>query len=547
MIRGSRFVIYARKSTDRDDNQVMSIPSQLDEVRRVAARHGITPVAEVTEAWSAREQGRPAFGKLLKDIEAGRVDGILAWKLDRLARNPIDGAMLADLLGKGRLREIVTTEGVHDGSGASKLLLAILFGVATKYTDDLIEVIRRANRTIHERGRITWKPPLGYMKVREGAGYRGAGKVVRDPARFGLVLQLFRAALTGTVTAADLWRLARDIGLTSRGSRRFKPGPITASYIYSLLQNSFYSGVIDRGDAQFKGEHEPMVTAAEFQRVQQLLRRKDAPRPKSAREFLFRGLLRCADCGGALSGERHVKRTGLLFVYYRCGHRKLGKPRCGQRAPREDAVLGDVLETVEALSLTPEIAAWTLDAVDIMASRGRADAESERARLATQLDDVNRRIGDLTDILLERLISNDDFRARKVTLDEQRVDLERQLADPIAGLEAWQHTITETVTTATDIFAAFVHATTDERRELFARICQNCTVSKGKATPALRTPFGSLLVQPRGVALPKVDSQNRKEMLARVLAQTENAPVACSELGAYLPWWTSLWDVRTQP
>jgi hypothetical protein len=256
-------------------------------------------------------------------------------------------------------------------------------------------------------------------------------------------------------------------------------------------------------------------------------------------------MLRCGSCGGTLSGERHVKRSGLTFTYYRCGHRKLGKPRCDERAPREEAVVEGVLDVFGQLALTPNIAAWTLDAIDVLATRGRADAEAERKRVAEELESVKRQTSDLTDILLERLISTDDFRARKSGLDEKRIDLERRLADPTGGLEAWQHEITNAVTTATDITGVFASASNTERRELFARISQNCIVSDGKATPTLKILFSALAKVPRDVSLPKVTSQNRRRLVEGALATTKNAPVAGSRLGAFPRWWTSLEDFRT--
>ena len=104
-----RCVLYVRKSTDREDKQILSIPAQLRELREFALRSGLTIERELEEACSAREPGRPVFSKLLGDVAAGRVERILAWKLDRLTRNPIDGAALTHFLGKGHLKEIITS------------------------------------------------------------------------------------------------------------------------------------------------------------------------------------------------------------------------------------------------------------------------------------------------------------------------------------------------------------------------------------------------------------------------------------------------------
>jgi len=94
-------VLYARKSTDREDKQILSIPAQLEELRRFAEREDLTIERELVEHCSAREPGRPVFSELLNQVAHGGVERILAWKLDRVARNPIDGGALIHYLGKG--------------------------------------------------------------------------------------------------------------------------------------------------------------------------------------------------------------------------------------------------------------------------------------------------------------------------------------------------------------------------------------------------------------------------------------------------------------
>src|SRR5260221_5932682 len=92
--------IYVRKSTDREDMQILSIPGQLRELRRFAERTGLVVTQELTESYSAREPGRPVFSKLLTDVERGKVPRILSWKLDRLARNTVHSGALIYTLAK---------------------------------------------------------------------------------------------------------------------------------------------------------------------------------------------------------------------------------------------------------------------------------------------------------------------------------------------------------------------------------------------------------------------------------------------------------------
>src|SRR5438309_7088510 len=93
-----RFFLYARKSTDEEDRQVLSIEAQLTELREFATRESLTVVENFIESKTAKVPGRPIFNSMIARIEHGDADGILAWHPDRLARNSVDGGHLIYLL-----------------------------------------------------------------------------------------------------------------------------------------------------------------------------------------------------------------------------------------------------------------------------------------------------------------------------------------------------------------------------------------------------------------------------------------------------------------
>jgi len=85
----NNYFLYARKSTDVEDKQVRSIEDQLAVLRALAKQEGLHVAHEFIEKQSAKRPGRPVFGEMLSRIERGEAQGIICWKLDRLARNPI--------------------------------------------------------------------------------------------------------------------------------------------------------------------------------------------------------------------------------------------------------------------------------------------------------------------------------------------------------------------------------------------------------------------------------------------------------------------------
>jgi DNA invertase Pin-like site-specific DNA recombinase len=84
-----KFFIYARKSTDDEERQILSIQAQLDELRELARKESLTVAREYIEAQTAKQPGRPVFNEMMKALEKGEAQAILAWHPDRLARNSI--------------------------------------------------------------------------------------------------------------------------------------------------------------------------------------------------------------------------------------------------------------------------------------------------------------------------------------------------------------------------------------------------------------------------------------------------------------------------
>ena len=99
----NKFFLYARKSTDVEDKQIRSIEAQITELRAFAKQNNLDMVEEFIEKQSAKIPGRPIFGEMIKRIEKGEADGILAWHPDRLARNSVDGGQIIYLLYFGRI------------------------------------------------------------------------------------------------------------------------------------------------------------------------------------------------------------------------------------------------------------------------------------------------------------------------------------------------------------------------------------------------------------------------------------------------------------
>src|SRR5438034_9589674 len=106
----AKYFLYARKSSESEDRQVASIDSQIENMKKDAEREHLEIVEVLSEAQSAKAPGRPVFSQMIERIDRGGAQGIICWKLDRLARNPVDGGQISWMLQQGIIRHIRTHE-----------------------------------------------------------------------------------------------------------------------------------------------------------------------------------------------------------------------------------------------------------------------------------------------------------------------------------------------------------------------------------------------------------------------------------------------------
>ena len=138
--------LYARKSTDEPDRQMLSIESQVTELQEFAQKEHLTIVEEFTESMTAKEPGRPIFNAMMERVGAQGIDAIVAWHPDRLARNSVDGGALIYALDSDVLSTLKFPTFWFENTPQGRFMLAVSFGQAKLYVDDLSVNIRRGIR-----------------------------------------------------------------------------------------------------------------------------------------------------------------------------------------------------------------------------------------------------------------------------------------------------------------------------------------------------------------------------------------------------------------
>jgi len=314
-----RYFLYARKSTDTEDKQVLSIGAQLAELRAIAKRDALDVVEEFIEKRSAKTPGRPVFEEMMRRVEKGEAQGIVCWKIDRLSRNPVDSGRISWLLQQGTIAKIITHDRAylpHD----NVLLMSVEFGMANQYIRDLSVNVTRGLRAKARMGIYPSSAPLGYLNDPR------TKTVVIDRKKAPTIRKAFEMYAEGKSRYEDIARFLFENGITTGATRGWTKGggkPLKREQIAFLLSNPFYVGRFRYAGEMYDGKHTLIVSKEIFDRVQKVLKeRSNKNRPPENNPQAYCGLLSCASCGCAITAEEKIKyqKNGNThsYVYYHC-------------------------------------------------------------------------------------------------------------------------------------------------------------------------------------------------------------------------------------
>jgi len=417
-----KYFLYCRKSTEDEDRQVMSIESQRTTMARFADdRTDIEIVEILEESKSAKSPGRPVFATMLERIRRGEAEGIIAWAPDRLARNSIDGGQIIYLLDQGILLDLKFSTYTFENNSQGKFMLQIMFGQSKYYSDALSENVKRGNQTKLEMG---WRPnqvPIGYKNCPD------TKTVIPHPDHFPLVRRIFELLLAGTHSPYDLYLMAKDDwGFLTPRRKKSGGRPLALSTLYRMLGNRFYCGEIPWGDRIYDGRHPPVITKAEFDRVQLLLKRDRQPRP-SRHTFPYTGLIRCGSCGMSITAEHKVNRYGHRYIYYHCTNKKGAASRCPERSIEQKAMERQLIAFLASLAIKPEIEDWVRAQLEQDAGREKEVAAAlQRSRHAAAAE-ITAQLRELTSLRLRRLMSDEEFVNERQRLEGERSTLGKSM------------------------------------------------------------------------------------------------------------------------
>ncbi len=453
--------IYCRKSSEDKDRQILSLDDQENICTELAQDKGLVILGVYRESKSAkRPDKRPEFKAMFSRISNGEADQVICWKADRLCRNAKEGGGLIDKVDYDALR-IVTPSMDYDRNNST--FLFIEFGMATKFSKDLSDNVKRGLKTKLQAGWLPGEAPLGYLndKIKP----KGQKDIQPDPKTFNVCRKWWELMLTGNETVQSSLSKVTDMGLRSKRTGK----PVSKTQAFRFFRNVFYAGLFDYSGERYNGSHEPMVTIDEFNRVQEIIdgRKKII---KNNNDFFFMRVLKCGECGSSITCEQHTKRykngSSQLFVYARCT-KKNGN--CSQSYLNATKLEEQILAFISSIKISPKLVQWVRENL-----RRRNDREFEferiqKGKLTKRLDALLLEKKNIYGMKIEGLITEDDYQKEKKRLLSEEKQIKTSIASD--GISSWTKTMEETLSFASKVSQLFDDANEDpEARRMILRI-----------------------------------------------------------------------------
>ncbi len=370
----------------------LSIPAQREAAERKADQLGAVIVAEFIEPGeSAKTVKRKALQEMLDYLAANSVRYCIINKVDRIARNRLDDAIIhATLRGKG-VTLVSVTENI-DETPSGMLMHGIMASIAEFYSLNLAQEVTKGLVQKASMGGTPNRAPLGYLNIRTvDAKGREVRDVETDPERAEHVRFAFTAYASGNWSLSKLTRELETRGLTTRPTPAYPERPVTTKLLHKMLTNPYYQGIVSFRGVTYEGAHEPLVTPETFEQVQTILRQNNiiGDKPQKYDHYL-KGSIYCA-CGKRLAFERPRNHQGVLYDYFTCTGRRYKQNTC-QRSALLAHRIEDRIETAyQHVGISDDdadgiqaVLGQVFDALAASTSDERASLTAQKAKLEAE-------------------------------------------------------------------------------------------------------------------------------------------------------------------
>jgi site-specific DNA recombinase len=500
MFEGLKFCRYLRKSNEAKDKQAESIESQREALKPIEKQLEIHILREFRDEKTGHKPGcREDFTAMVKAIEAGEINAISVWKADRLARNPVEGGFLIYLLQNGILQCIKTPYNTYLPTD-NTLPLTIEFGMANQYSLDLSRNVKRGNKTKIEKGGHCHMAPQGYLNDKENR------VVIKDPTRFDQVRKMWDLLLTNVYSLEDICKVANEKwGFNTVQRKRTGGNELTPSTLHGIFNNRFYYGYLESGENENWGNHEPIINESEFERAQEILRKR-CRKTKSNVEFPFTGVIRCNECNCQITAQEKVKYVcpdcgkhqsgknpkpclrckkriskkvisqGKWYTYYHCTRRK---GNCKQPSVRAEALDQQINSILSSIELDADFEEWSIKWFKFLNEEKFGKKKNQNDLFQRNYQQSENKLKRLIEMRAENELTKEQFLDMKKEAQRECNQWKERFKEAETVRDDWVEKVEKEIDFVHGLCKRFAEGTIKEKRYIFEKIGSNFILKDG--------------------------------------------------------------------
>ena len=496
--------LYIRLSKeDESEGPSQSVQNQESLLREFVQQHRLSVYdTYIDDGWSGTNFDRPAFQRMIADIEAKKVNMVITKDLSRLGRDYIlTGHYMERYFPEHRVRYISLLDGIDTGVDSTANDITPFRAIMNDmYAKDISKKIKSVKRDKQRKGQfIGGKPVYGYkMHPTE------KNKIVIDEAVAPIVRRIFALALSG-MSCRNIATLLNQEGVPTPATYAnlpvVRPGPYTGLWsserISDMLQNETYIGNMVQGRSVkisykskkclkqnpanwvvVEGTHEPLVDAETFRKVRMLVNSRRHTRSRTY-DFLLKGLIFCHECGYPLAvlNRKNAKGEDVLYFVCRTYQRFTKAGVCTCHSIKEktvtDVVIAKVREVCQAYLKPDQLLPVAREAVENAGKQSSLEAELQA--LQSKIDSLTVNLDRMYTDRLSGLLPEADFqrifsriKLEREQLEEKRQELKLRQKSPIRSEDR-----------ARELVQRFIE-TAGESRELLVSLIERVELTEDK-------------------------------------------------------------------
>jgi len=485
----AKIAIILSRVSSKEQEDGYSIDAQMFRSQQYCDRKNLSIVKRFEIIESSTKGERRDFTGMINFAKRQREPiAIVTDKIDRLQRSLQEYPLLNNLVLEGKIELHFVTENyiIHKHSaGQERIVWTMGVLMAQSYVESLRDnVIRGMVQKVREGGWIALAP-LGYLNTR---GERGRGEIIIDPDRAPLVRRLFETYATGAFTIGQMHQKSKEWGLRTHIRTR---GYLVRSQIYKILNNPFYYGQMRIKGQLYPHHYEHLISQELFDKCQAVMKGwKKKPFLWASKEFVFRGLIKCALTGKMVTTDQKTKRKANGEIS-KWTYLRTASPDDPAKTLwiREEVVLKQVEEVLKGIYISPDMLKDMYAHINQMQMSEQEFHTRQMKELAAELNSIQTKKDKLTDLLIDDIIDRPEYDARKNSLLSRKKEIEGHILAHQIGDDGFNKSLCLLLDVISNAYNLFNSSTIEDKRRAVNFVFANLSLKGDKLLYSLREPM----------------------------------------------------------